>query len=81
MEDTVQLASMAGVALMVVIPFVAYLVRQNRRQAVSDERDESDRRTHARIEEDIKDIRRKQGIDSDRLSAIEGELKRMNGKH
>ena len=74
----IAVAAMVMVPLMAIAGFFLKIMKDGAARRVQDR---ADMATHERIEGDIKDIQRKQAIDSDRLSAIEGELKRMNGKH
>jgi len=81
LNDTQILLTMAGMAIAIVIPFVGWLLRIDRRSARLIREAEDAREIHEAMDRKIAGLREDNVKTRERISAVEGELKRVNGKH
>ena len=81
MNDLQLLLAVAGMALVVIVPLTAWAFRISKSVAVLRDQNERDAGFHDEVREDLKYIKKRQAAHGERLGSIEGELKRVNGKH
>jgi len=81
MDDAQILLAMAGMAVAIIIPFVGWLLRIDRRSARLLKEAEDARAVHERIERKADAALRESADTKNGLHEVKGELKRINGKH
>lgn len=78
MED---LQLILGIVVGVIVPFIAYLVRNDRRLTRLLKEVEDAREVHDDINREVRELHRGQAAQGREIGEIKGELKRVNGKH
>lgn len=81
MDDLQQVYTIVGIVVPIVVAFVGYLVRNDRRMTRLLKEVEESRKVHEDIEREVQHLHRGQVAQGREISEIRGELKRVNGKH